>query len=45
MLFALRSSDRRILSLRTRLFIRLHHVALIGMLVWVSYLFFSLQFL
>ena len=39
MLFALGSNDRQLLGIRSRLFIRMHHTALIGLVGWVGYLF------
>jgi hypothetical protein len=39
MLFALGSKDRHLLGIRSRLFIRMHHTALIGLVGWIGYLF------
>lgn len=39
MLFALGSRDRHLLGIRSRLFIRMHHTAIIGLLGWIGYLF------
>jgi hypothetical protein len=40
MLFRLRSRDRRLLSRRSRAFIRVHHLAVSAVLAWTAYLFF-----
>ncbi|MBU1192462.1 MAG: hypothetical protein KKE76_12195 [Gammaproteobacteria bacterium] len=39
MLFVLGSKDRHLLGIRSRLFIRMHHTALIGLVGWIGYLF------
>lgn len=39
MLFSLKRKDRLTLSRRSRAFIRVHHLAVLGLIVWVGYLF------
>ena len=31
--------DRDTLSLRSRIFIRIHHLAVVGLIAWIGYLF------
>jgi hypothetical protein len=38
-LFSLRDTDKRILSRRSRFFIRVHHLAALCLAGWVAYLF------
>jgi hypothetical protein len=39
MLFNLRRRDHEFLSRRTRVFIRIHHLAVLGLIGWLAYLF------
>ncbi len=39
MLFSLERHNRECLSLRSRIFIRIHHLAVIGLIGWIGYLF------
>lgn len=39
MLFSMDRNDRSTLSLRSRIFIRIHHLAVVGLVAWVGYLF------
>lgn len=39
MLFSLHGRDKLTLSRRSRIFIRIHHLAVIGLIAWVAYLF------
>lgn len=38
-MFKLQARDKRSLSLRFRLFIRLHHLAVVSLIAWIGYLF------
>jgi hypothetical protein len=39
MLFSLQSRQKCELSRRSRLFIRIHHLAVISLITWIGYLF------
>jgi hypothetical protein len=39
MLFSLERSNRETLSRRSRVFIRIHHLAVVGLIAWIGYLF------
>jgi len=39
MLFPLDRHNRECLSRRSRVFIRIHHLAVVGLIAWIGYLF------
>ena len=39
MLFSLKHHNRENLSRRSRVFIRIHHLAVAGLIAWIGYLF------
>jgi hypothetical protein len=39
MLFSFRRDNREYLSRRSRVFIRVHHLAVVGLIGWIGYLF------
>ena len=39
MLFSIGDRDKNSLSRRSRTFIRIHHLAVLGLIAWVAYLF------
>lgn len=39
MYLGIRHRDKELLSTRTHLFIRLHHLLVLGLVAWVGYLF------
>lgn len=39
MLFSIRHNDKLALSRRSRIFIRIHHLAVVGLIAWIGYLF------
>jgi hypothetical protein len=39
MLFSISNRDKHALSRRSRAFIRIHHLAVFGLIAWISYLF------
>jgi len=41
MLFLISNRDKHALSRRSRAFIRIHHLAVLGLIAWISYLFIT----